>query len=257
MKEEQSKEVFAARIEDMCRLAGKRHSPVYSPFLNEAEQYDAERILSGRRDVSFAFNGGSGCCVRKILRVSEGDEAYSGETDDDFPICTLTLTFRKADKPAHRDFLGAFMALGIKRETVGDIFIGEGAAVVFCTKTARDMIADCVTTVGRVGVSVIDGETPKSRAAIQSPRFEEISLNIASERADCIVSGITGLSREKAASFIRSGGFMLNYSECDNISKGVSEGDVLTLRGYGKFVVLRDTETTKKGRLKIILKKYI
>ena len=256
MKEEQSKEAFAARIEDMCRLAVRRHQPVYSAFLNEAEQYDAERILTKRRDVGFDFWGGNDACVRRILCVHDTD-TDSGAEHDSFPIFPLMLEYRKADKPGHRDFLGSFMALGIKRETVGDIFVSEGAAAVFCTKTARDMITDGLATVGRVGVSVSDGITDRAAAAIQPVRFDEITVIAASERADCIISGITGLSREKTASFIRAGGFLLNYAECDNISRNVSEGDVLTLRGYGKFIVSESSGTTKKGRIKINLKKYI
>ena len=104
--------------------------------------------------------------------------------------------------------------------------------------------------------NVNDGITDEALAFIRPPDFEEITVIIASERVDCIVSGITGISREKSASLIRSGGLMLNYSECGNVSRMVSVGDVITLRGYGKFIVCGDAETTKKGRIKIELKKY-
>ncbi|MBR5089827.1 MAG: hypothetical protein IK093_10415 [Ruminiclostridium sp.] len=261
MKDELSKEALAARIEDMCSLAQKRHQPVCSAFLNEAEQYEAQRLLSRRGDVSFAFWGGSDVCVRRILKVSEsgGYDGYDPEHPDTggFHVFPVTLTFRKADKPGHRDLLGAFMALGIKRETVGDIFIGEGAAVVFCTKTARDMITDCITTVGRIGVSVSDGLPENSEEIIKPVRYEDITVTAASVRADCIVSGITGMSREKTAEFIRAGSFMLNYAECCNISRNISGGDILTLRGYGKYVVSGEPETTKKGRIRLGLKKYL
>ena len=79
---------------------------------------------------------------------------------------------------------------------------------------------------------------------------------MASMRADCLVSGITGLSREKSADFIKSGYFLLNYSECQNVSKNISQDDIITLRGYGNFIVSGEAVQTKKGRLRIILKKY-
>lgn len=256
MKDEFSKEGFAARLEDMCGLAAKRRKPVYSLFLNEREQYEANAYLGRRSGINTVLWGGDEACTRKMLRVCDED-CYVQDDRSDFPIYALTLTFRKADKPGHRDFLGSFMALGIKRETVGDIFVGEGAAVVFCSKTAHDLIADGIATVGRTGVSVTEGVTGDAAGYITPARFETIQVNIASERADCIVSGITGLSREKSAALIRSGGFILNYSECDNISRDLSGGDVVTLRGYGKYIVCEDIQTTKKGRLKIELKKYI
>ena len=255
MKEEFPKESFIARLEDMCRLTVRRRQPVFSSFLNDREQYEAELFLSSRSDVTAEFWGGDDACTRKMLRVC-GEDCFAPDDHSDFPIFSLTLTYRKADKPGHRDFLGSFMALGIKRETLGDIFVGEGAAAVYCTKTARDMIADGVLTVGRVGVSVTDGITSEAQEFIRPPAFEEITVITASERLDCIVSGITGISREKSASLIRSGGVMLNYSQCDNVSRNVSVSDVITLRGYGKFIVCRNAETTKKGRIKTELKKY-
>lgn len=256
MSDEYDREDFTARLDDMCALAEKRRCPVYSAFLNEREQYDAQVFLGRRYGVSAVFWGGNDACVRRMLRVCD-ESGKVPDGVDGFPVWGLTITFRKADKPGHRDFLGAFMALGIKRETVGDIFIGEGAAAVFCTKTAHDMISECITSVGRVGVSVCEGITDEAAGYILPVQFEEISVNSASLRADCIAAAVTGMSREKAQTFIRSGGFMLNYSECENISRNVSAGDILTLRGYGKFIVGGDVETTRKGRLRLELKKYI
>ena len=245
---------LTARLEDMCELAGKRGRPVFSLFFNDREQYDAMTFLKGRNDVFPVFWGGNSACSRKMLRLS--DRAPDNESFDDFPIYPLTLSFRKADKPGHRDFLGAFMGLGIKRETVGDIFVGEGAAAVFCTKTARDMISDGITAVGRIGVSVSDGISDAAGAAIVPAGFSDLTVNTSSMRTDCVVSAITGLSREKSAAFIRSGSVMLNYEECLNVSRNVSEGDILTLRGYGKLVV-GGSGATRKGRIRLDLKKYI
>ena len=244
---------FSARLDDMCALAEKRGRPVYSAFLNDREQYQAVKHLGNRSGIETVLWGGDEACTRRMLCVApEGTQTGR----EDFPIYPVTLTFRKADKPEHRDILGAFMGLGIERETVGDIFIGEGAAAVFCTGTARDMATGCITAVGRIGVSVSDGLGENAKKAVKPAEFREIMINTASLRADCIVGGITGLSREKSAGLIRSGSFMLNYSECDNISRTLSEGDVITIRGHGKYVLTGDISETKKGRMKLVVKKY-
>ncbi|MCR4779771.1 MAG: RNA-binding protein [Ruminiclostridium sp.] len=244
----------SVRLEDMCVLAEKRGRPVYSSFLNEREQYEAEKLLGSRRGISIELWGGDSACVRRMLCVALD---FAGIAREDFPIYPLTLSFRRADKPGHRDFLGAFMGLGIERETVGDIFIGEGTAAVFCTKTARDMITDCVTAVGRIGVSVSDGLTADAKEMIRPAEMKDKIINAASLRADCIVGGITGLSREKSAELIRSGNFTLNYAECLDISGKIETGSILTIRGYGKFLVTDDISETKKGRIRITIKQYI
>lgn len=258
MKGGMPKDTLAARIEDMCGLAVKRGRPVFSPFLNESEQYLAGQFLKNRSGIKLCFWGGDDACIRKMLCVMPDDASeVEDAVYDDFPIYAVTISFRKADKPGHRDILGAVMGLGIERDTVGDIFIGEGAAAVFCTKTASELMCDQLTSVGRIGVSVFDGLNENAAAAVKPAACADITVNVASVRTDCIVSGITGLSREKAAAFIRSGSFMLNYEECDSVSRNVTEGDVLTLRGYGKFVVSGDQANTKKGRIRLIIKKYI
>lgn len=254
MKITSGRSELTVRLDDMCELAEKRGKAVYSAFLNEREQYEAEKYLGSRHGISVLLWGGDEACVRRMLCVVP----YEDEPDrDDFPIYRLTLSFRKADSPGHRDFLGAFMGLGIERETIGDIFIGEGAAAVFCTKTARDMITDCVTTVGRIGVSVSDGLSEAAEKALRPTEMKDFTINAASLRADCIVGGITGLSREKSAELIRSGSFMLNYAECVGISERIEAGDILTIRGHGKFIVSDDIAETKKGRIRLIVKKYI
>ena len=194
----------------------------------------------------FCFWGGDETCIRKMLRVS----AYGDE--EDFPIFPITFTFRKADKLEHRDFLGSFMALGIKREMIGDIFTGEGYAAVFCTKTARDVILDGISRIGRVGVKITEGLS----VSLPKPELSDITVLAASLRADCIIAGITGLSREKTAEFIKAGNFTLNYSQCMDISKNLAPGDIFSLRGYGKFSFSGETAQTKKGRLRVELKKY-
>ncbi len=246
MKELSAAQSIEIRVNDLCSLSAARGRAVFTPFLNEQELFFAEQLLIKRGDMPYCFWGGDESCLRKMLRVS----AYGDE--EDFPIFPLTFTFRKADKLEHRDFLGSFMALGIKRELIGDIFTGEGYAAAFCTKTARDVILDGISRIGRVGVKITEG----LNVSLPKPELSDITVLAASLRADCIIAGITGLSREKTAEFIKAGNFTLNYTPCLDISKNINSGDIFSLRGYGKFSFSGDTAQTKKGRLRIGLKKY-
>lgn len=246
MRERSARESAELRADDLLRLSEKRGAPVFTAFLNEQEQLFSERFLTGRK-ARFLFWGGHESCTRRMLCISS-----DGAEKEDFPIYPLTVSFRASDPLTHRDFLGAFLSLGIERSQIGDIFVCEACAVAFCTKTARDLISDSVTKVGRTGVTVRDGileELPKTR-------FSEVTVVAASLRADCIVGALSGLSREKSADFIRSGRFLLNYEECTNVSKILTEGDILTLRGYGKFTLSDRGTETKKGRIRVRLNQY-
>ena len=246
MRELSPRENMEKRLSDLCYMSEKQYIPKFTAFLNEQEQYFAESYLNSRK-VIYSLWGGADCCVRKMLCV------LPFEMEAEFPVYALTLTYKKSFELSHRDFLGSFMALQIGREQIGDILTGEGFAVVFCTAVARDMIVNNIMKIGRVGVDISEG----INASLPEVSFEEISVVVASLRADCLVSALSGLSREKSADYIKAGNFTLNYECCNNVSKVVLSGDILYLRGYGKFVLADSGSETKKGKLRITLKKYI
>ena len=66
-----------------------------------------------------------------------------------------------------------------------------------------------------------------------------------------------GESREKASGWIRAGNVSLNHREELSVSAAVEEGDVLSIRGKGRFVIDRLGPVTKKGRLSIVFRKYV
>lgn len=244
MKELSVRDTVRLRIGDLLAISEKRRKPGFTAFLNEPEQRYARELLE-ERNVDFCFWGGSENCARRMLCVfPEGGE-------ETFPIYSLTFTFRSADSLSHRDFLGSFLSMGINRDQIGDILTADGYAIVFCTKTAYSLISE-LTKIGRTGVTANYGIT----RAVPELRFTEQSVVVASLRIDCVVSAVSGLSREKSADYIKSGHFMLNYEVCTNVSRLLSDGDILTLRGYGKFVLADNGTETKKGRLRIQLKKY-
>lgn len=49
----------------------------------------------------------------------------------------------------------------------------------------------------------------------------------------------------------------LNGTVCTDVSKQLSEGDVFSVRGKGKFVLQCIGETGRKGNIHITVKKYI
>lgn len=237
---------FERRISDMIDLSERHYCTKYSAFLNEREQLIAENAARSA-GVEYALFGGYDGAVRKAIGIG----GYSRD-EEDFPIKAVTFTFRKADALSHRDFLGALMSMNIKRELIGDILTGEGYGIVFCTDTAQQLMLDEITKVGRVGVTAEAG----IHAEIPESRFAEISGIVSSLRADSVAAIATGLSREKAALLIKSGKMQVNCIECD-VSAAVSEGDRITINGFGKFILDDAGSITKKDRIHIRLRKFI
>ena len=239
--------LFLSQLDDAMLLCERRQKPYFFPFLSERKQEVARRYLDAAKFSTYRFFGGCEACERKQLGL------YAYEEIETFPITALEITFRKADKLTHRDFLGALMSLGIERDTIGDIMVEDGRAVVFVSADISDYVSSQLFKIGNAGVRLSEADAaslPKGRG------FEEVSCVVSSLRLDNVVSAITGLSREKSKNIIPSGYVSLNHLPCGNPSKAVAENDVMSIRGKGKYIINGVLGETKKHRIRISILHY-
>lgn len=237
-------ELFYSKLDDAADLCYTRQKPYFFPFLSERRQALAEKYLRSICFENFSFFGGYDYSERKMLAMCYDD------TKPDFPVSALEFHYRSFDKLTHRDFLGVLMSLGIERETVGDILVEDGRTIVFVKSELKDYIVSQISKIGNVGVKICDADLsklPKGRGT------EELSLVVSSLRLDNIIAGVTGLSREKTKSLILTGNVSLNYIQTMNISQPTFVGDVLIIRGKGKYILNAVMGETKKGRIRISL----
>ena len=240
--------LFKVRIlnlKNQCETSGK---PQFSGFLSEEERAFAENVLSATDN--FMFFGGAENSARTVLGLFPKKIEPTGKS---FPITAVTLKFRRQDKPTHRDFLGAVLALGIKREAIGDILIGEGFAVLFATNNVARLILSELKTVGRVGVKAekdFSGELPNVNERI------ETSTTVSSLRIDCVIAAICCCSRNIANELLSEKRVSVNSVLCEKATKILCSGDKITVRGKGKFTLKQVNGETRKGRLKITFEKY-
>ena len=236
-------QIFKRHIKDLTIQSEKRQSSEFTNFLSTSEQALSEQILRAEK-AEYSFFGGYKDAERKILRIG---------SDCDFPLEAVTFRYRTADSLSHRDFLGALIALGIKRELLGDICVGKGYAIVFCTASIVEMIISETSTIGKVGVKTEKGIT----LPLPEQKYSEYEAVVASLRLDCIVAAAAVLSREKAQKLIKSKLVMINNILCDEISQIVSENVKISVRGFGKYELSEIGLTSKKGKLHIKIKQFI
>jgi len=183
--------------------------------------------------------------------ITAHDEVLS-----EIPISSIRIMGSGFSHLGHRDFMGGLLALGIERSVIGDIVVlSESEGIVFVLdKIAQFIIAE-LTKIGRDKVVCemcdFSPNTPFPR------KFENISIQVSSARLDGVVRAITGKSREMSAQMVRSGLVELSYVQTDDVSASVSCGDVISVRGYGKYIIGETEGTTRSGRLRIACKKYI
>ncbi len=236
-----------SRVEDLAELSLTRNKPYFLGFLNEREQYIINNNFSFYSSY-LSFFGGYENAKRKFMCFSP--EKVDAES---YPISAIYFEFRKTDKLSHRDFLGALMNLGVERSSIGDIVVNEGKAVCFVKSEIEGYLKQQISKIGRVGVKIVSG---KDINIDFSDNVEVISTIVSSPRLDAVVASLTKLSRDKSAGLINSGKVFTNYFENKKVSYILKENDIITIRGYGKFVFIEQLGTTKKGRIKIKINHY-
>ncbi|MDO4287660.1 MAG: YlmH/Sll1252 family protein [Eubacterium sp.] len=235
-----------ARLEDACE---KNYAPQFFDFYDEAMQAKMTRQLQ-RSGEPFAFFGGMAEAGRKMLCIyPEYVEADSLE----WPM--LALRFQ-ADFPLeHRNILGELMGMGITRECIGDINVDDGEVQVIFVERLRDFMAMNFTRVK--GRSIKPEFYPVSEIKGYALKFKRLELVAASDRLDGIINKIWGFSRQDSLTYIRQRRVRVNYEEVEKNDFRVKSGDVIALRGKGKARVVSLGGQTKKGKLRLVVDRYV
>ena len=237
----------AVRSADLIRAA--RFKAAFTNFLTEEETEIYERALSHEGDIEPVVWGGYDDAERVI--VGAAPKGFGLERAD-FDISCLYIKNNGAGELTHRDYLGSLMSLGVKRELVGDIITDTSGTFVFCTSLMGKLILNELIKVGNRGISVSAADPKDIR-----PRAPElIKKNVSSLRLDCIVAAIVNKNREYSQSLVAGGHVKLKHEICQKPAAIVDEGNVINIRGYGKYRMGKTTGRSAKDRLFIELYKY-
>ena len=170
-------------------------------------------------------------------------------------VRVVRASFYEEDSLTHRDILGSLMALGVTRETLGDILVSPRWADVLATGPAAELLLSEWTAAGRVRLHT--ASLPLEDLIPPEEKVKHIRDTVSSLRLDSVLASGFSLSRGKAAEAVTSGKVQVNWTDCQKPDRPVSQGDTLTLRGLGKCVLEEVGNQTKKGRVFITLKRYL
>jgi RNA-binding protein YlmH len=245
-------DVTLRHLLDLCRRSEKTGLWQYSAFLSPAEQEDL--IRSGEAaGFAYQLTGGYENAERKILAA--GSEEEMGPPDPPVSVIEVKPKSEKfAEKLTHRDYLGSILGLGIDRGLIGDIIVRDRGAWFFCLSSAAGLIASSLTQVRRTAVRAV--LTAADIPELQ-PRYAELRLNVASERLDAVTAAFAGLSRAQADKLFASEKVFVNGRTVTDRSFRLKEGDVLSVRGFGKAVYDGIDHETRKNRFQVRLRKLI
>ncbi len=251
--------ILSSHIGDCISRCMGRNVAVFSDFLSDREQAIARQTAQSLGfSEQLVFYGGYNDSERAVAGFfPDYYDIKDISIIEEFPICALKIKCSGFRTHTHRDFLGSILGLGIMRNVIGDIIVGENGyeAVVFVHTRMKDFLLENLELVGRDGVKV---EIAKQAELCDVARsFEIIRSTCASMRLDAVISEILNLSRDKSEKLISSGSVQVNHSEISDKSFLLNLDDCLTVRGFGKYRISEIGDQNRKGRTRFEVQKYL
>lgn len=245
-------EALLRRAEDLLGRCERQNMLTSTPFLRPAEQAALLQWQKSRAGCRMILRGGHGECERKAaFFLPDYLEAEELDLTEEISAVGYQAFY---GTPGHRDYLGAMLALGLRREWIGDIWITGQQAVVFCLPS----VAGQLLSLDRAGRVTLRAEA-LSLSEIRAPERQrkEVRFTVQSLRFDAVLGELFRLSRTQAVKLIAAGAASLNDLPCLKNDAPVKEGDVLSLRGYGKGVIDEAGGSSRKGRLFVVAQRYV
>jgi len=230
------------RFADLARREG------HTRFLEPGAMQDLARRAAREECMQVTFFGGYPDAERTVAAF------YYDQQPQSYGITCLRLEWNtRYASASHRDLLGAAMGLGIEREMLGDILVEDGCAHLFVLDEVAEYVIANLDSAGRAKLHV-----SVEQGAFQPPEPEGIYLRetVSATRLDAVIAAGYSLSREKAQKLIDQGLVKLNHVECVRMDARLAEGDLISVRGYGRMRLTELMGETRKGRVAIRLFRY-
>ncbi|MBF7083180.1 photosystem II S4 domain protein [Desulfallas sp. Bu1-1] len=241
-----------ARVLDLAEMVQKTHRPQATGFYDPYRCGLVARIVESVPGLAAMVDGGYPAAERSRVLIYPDYLQHAG-VDTGLAFIEIRGNFR-FHPATHRDYLGALLGLGLRRDKLGDILVGENGAQVIVAREVAGYIVGGLGAVGRVSVTV--REIAREELAPPEQVYREIRATVQSMRLDAVAAHGFGLSRSKMAGEIAAGKIFLNWRPRLDPSAAVKTGDMISARGRGRVEVVETGGQTKKGRITVVLRRY-
>lgn len=244
---------FTNRIHELARLSFDRNIVTYTDFMDLNELHMINNLNFNHSGVTCRMFGGYEIAERQMAAFIPDALSYDWE----YPIACMAISpysLKFSDKLSHRDYLGALLNLGLKRSVLGDILIQEQGAYLFCLERMSGFLTEHLRKIRHTQVGV------ERVAALEKailPDFEEITGTVASVRLDAVIGIAFHTSRSSMTGLIEGQKVYVNGRRIVSNGYTLTEKDIVSVRGHGKFQFCEILSQTKKGRIRIRINRYV
>ncbi|MCT4606421.1 MAG: YlmH/Sll1252 family protein [Marinisporobacter sp.] len=210
-------------------------------------------LLNQIREINYIIAGGYEEAERRVIIIYP---EYMELMEEDDPIGAIKISgkFTK-DTLTHRDFLGSVLGLGLRREKIGDLLVGDGQTNLIAHKELCDYILVNLEKVSKYKVN-IEKIFFYDLMKVEK-EFKMIHGTVATLRLDSILSTGFGESRSMVAKLINNDRVKVNFKPVNQPSYILNEGDLISFKGKGRIILDQIGNKTKKDRVKVIIKRIV
>lgn len=244
--------LLISRAEDTVMLAEKHCCLKIFGFLTPYERAVIEKSIISPQDIICKFCGGYSYSERTLFIAFPN---FVSEYEKDIPISVIEITGRDIMGLSHRDYLGAILGLGIKRDKIGDIIVFDDKCFVFVLEDIAEYIINNLTKIGRKGIKT--KIKCVSEVEIPEPNYEVINGTVPSLRLDAIVALALNVSRSTANNLILNEKVFINWRPEKRNDFILANDAILSVRGYGRFKIIISDKFSRKNRQHITVEKFL
>ncbi len=251
--------MLLAKIMDKVKISKTRNKILNTEFLTTYQREIVEKELNKIKVKNYMFFGGYDGSEGRVLIIYPEKLDLSiiqNNLKNIVKGIKIKLPKELAGKYTHRDYLGTVMQIGLNRDRIGDIIVYESEAYIFVLEENASYIVSSLESAKKFSKSIIEiidyNEVP-----IKESEFEEIEISVSSIRLDNVVSSIAKISRKKAEELLVDEKIFVNAKVETKSTKSLKGGDILVIRGKGKFIINKISENNRKGKMILEVKKYI
>lgn len=264
-KKNQEKEVrnLEKRFIELSRTAFQRDIITYTDFLNLNEQNILHTLPKDTLYTRMVSFGGYETAERQMtafipdaLYLRYGKKPVIPQ-EVGYPFCAVRISSVNShfsEELTHRDYLGAVLNLGVERSRTGDIIPGQGDALIFVHNDIADLLLNELTRIRHTSVKT---EQIPLDSIHYVPRYEEIRGTVASVRLDSLLALAFSGSRSKLSGLIEGARVYVNGRLITSNGYQPEEGDIVSVRGMGKFRYDSCGGRSRKNRLTVTISRYI
>ncbi|MCT2595451.1 YlmH family RNA-binding protein [Staphylococcus warneri] len=241
-KEEQS---LIDILIDKCEQAERHYSPVLTTFLDPRGQYILEVISGSYDDLKVHFNGGPRAERQRAVIAP----SYYEPDESDFELTLIEIHYpEKFVTIQHQHVLGTLMSLGIDRNQLGDIIVGERIQFVL-TKALESFIMLEFTRIK--GATIKLNSIPLEDMIQSEENWKIQSSTVSALRLDVVLKDMINKSRSIAKQLIEKKRVKVNHTIIDSPDFQLEMNDLLSIQGFGRAQVTDIGGRTKKDKIHI------